>query len=88
MTAVEKRQRENNTIQRENAIYAPLLTVGAAVEVIKDDGSMVPSRVRQAPWQTGAGDWLVSVDGIAGGYAVERVRLLDEVRRDQEDPFN
>ena len=51
---------------------------GTSVIVRKDDGSDFPTKTRSKPWQLGHGDWVVSVEGIAGGYALGRVRLAPE----------
>lgn len=72
------RIKQDRKTQLLNAEYAPLLAVGTPVIVTKDSGDKVESVVRQAPWQTGSGHWIVSIEGIAGGYAVERVKLRPE----------
>lgn len=50
------------------------LPIGTPVIVTKDDGSEFRTYTRSAPWQLGHGAWVVSVDGISGGYDLERIR--------------
>lgn len=57
------------------------IKVGSKVRVTKDDGSIFESTVKYAPWQLGHGQWVIGVNGIAGGYALERV---EEVKMDDE----
>lgn len=49
------------------------LPSGTLVNVHKDNGDTLVTRTRSLPWQLGHGDWVVSVEGISGGYALERV---------------
>jgi hypothetical protein len=46
---------------------------GLDVDVRRDDGSVLQTFTRSVPWQLGHGQWVVKVDGIAGGYDVTRV---------------
>lgn len=48
--------------------------IGQAVTVTKDDGSIVATQTRSAPWKTGNGTWVLLVEGISGYYALARVR--------------
>ena len=59
----------------------PPYTVGAEVEVRRDDGSLFQSTVKYAPWELGfpgSGTWVVGVNGISGGYALDRVQLTGD----------
>lgn len=52
----------------------PALQVGASVEVLLDDGRVVKTTTRSAPWEIGSGDWLVQLVGFVGGYNLGRLR--------------
>lgn len=47
---------------------------GDWVVVTLDDGRETIRRVKYPPWQLGDGSWVIGLDGISGGYALERVR--------------
>lgn len=49
------------------------LCPGDRVLVRTDSGAELTYRVKYRPWQLGAGTWVVGLEGIAGGYALERV---------------
>jgi hypothetical protein len=56
----------------------PALTTlpsGTLVNVRKDNGDVVVTRTRSLPWRLGHGDWVVSLDGISGGYALSRITV-------------
>lgn len=46
---------------------------GSRCTLVKDRGEQVETRTRSVAWQVGAGSPVVMVDGISGGYALERV---------------
>lgn len=50
------------------------LPVGTAVIVRLDDGGLWHTRTRSLPWQLGHGQWVVALEGKAGGYDLTRVR--------------
>lgn len=50
---------------------------GTLVIVRRDSGALLLTRTRSAVWKTCSGDPIVSVHGIAGGYSIERVYVLD-----------
>lgn len=50
---------------------------GTKVYVRKDDGSEVETVTTSRPWQLGHGDWVVKVEGISGGYDLERITLRE-----------
>lgn len=47
--------------------------VGSACTVIKDLGGALETRTRSTAWGLGDGSPVVMVEGISGGYALERV---------------
>lgn len=47
---------------------------GTPVIVTKDDGQQFHTKTRSAPWML-CGTSVIMVEGIAGGYSLERVRL-------------
>jgi hypothetical protein len=50
---------------------------GQWVEVLRDDGRTTHHRVKYAPWRLGHGEWVIGLDGVAGGYLLSRVLRLD-----------
>lgn len=50
------------------------LPVGSAVIVHMDDGSKWHTKTRSLPWQLGHGQWVVMLEGKAGGYSLDRVQ--------------
>lgn len=50
------------------------LQSGTKVKVLLDDGSWWYTTTRSVPWQLGHGQWVVLLEGKAGGYALDRVR--------------
>ena len=50
------------------------MPAGTAVKVLLDDGSWWHTKTRSLPWQLGHGQWVVSLEGKAGGYAFDRIR--------------
>lgn len=55
------------------------LKIGTKVIVLKDDGSIFESTVKYEPWQLGHGQWVVGIEGIRGGYMLERVTEIGPV---------
>ena len=49
--------------------------IGTRVVVTKDDGTKFLTRTRSQPW-IASGTTIVKVDGITGGYDIERIRLV------------
>jgi hypothetical protein len=47
--------------------------VGAAVIVKRDNGRLEYRKTRSAAWNLGHGQPVVMLEGISGGYALERV---------------
>lgn len=47
--------------------------IGTAVIVTRDDGRELTTKTRSEPWEL-CGTPVIMVDGISGGYALERVR--------------
>jgi hypothetical protein len=52
--------------------------VGTDVVIRMDDGKLVHSRVKYAPWQLGHGQWVVGIEGMAGGIRLDRVQRREE----------
>lgn len=50
------------------------LPSGTSVIVIRDDGAEWHTKTRSEPWQLGHGQWVVALEGKAGGYDLSRVR--------------
>lgn len=61
-------------IQRllENREYRRL-RVGDQVIIRDDDGVDTVRTVRAEPWRLGHGQWVVGLEGISGGYSLDRV---------------
>jgi hypothetical protein len=51
-----------------------LKTVGQPVIVLRDNGEEFPTFIKYLPWELGHGEWVVGVEGVAGGYSTLRVR--------------
>lgn len=43
------------------------------VEVLRDDGTTTHHKVKYSPWQLGHGEWVIGLEGMAGGYLLSRV---------------
>jgi hypothetical protein len=52
--------------------------IGTSVNVILDNGKVLHTTTRSKPWALGHGQKVILVEGISGGYALERVFLVDE----------
>ena len=50
-----------------------MIKSGTAVNVLLDDGTIWRTRTRSEPWQLGHRQWVVALEGRAGGYALDRV---------------
>ncbi len=59
----------------------PSTPASTPVVVRMDDGRLLDTITTSAAWQLGHGAWLVCVDGIKGGYSLDRVALRSEVVR-------
>jgi hypothetical protein len=49
--------------------------VGTPVVVRRDDGSKFETTTRSMPWVLGHGATVILVDGISGGYSLDRVSV-------------
>ena len=49
------------------------LPVGTPVNLRRDDGSIFETVTRSIPWKLGGHTWVVMVEGIAGGYLLDRI---------------
>lgn len=47
------------------------------VEVLRDDGRTTHHKVKYSPWPSRHGEWVIGLDGIAGGYLLSRVIRKD-----------
>mgnify|MGYP001809842780 CR=1 FL=1 len=50
--------------------------IGTPVRVHRDNGELLITVTRSMPWQLGHGEWIVSVEGIAGGYLLGCVEVI------------
>ncbi len=51
---------------------------GDKVIYTDDFGKQHETTATSKPWQLGHGDWVIKLDGIRGGYDLERVQLLEK----------
>lgn len=49
---------------------------GTEVVVRKDNGSEVRTRTRSGPWLLGGHTAVIMLEGVSGGYLLERVRRV------------
>ena len=68
-----KGQKTQKALWAECAAFNNLCPVGRAVIVRRDDGTESQSKTRSEAWVMGGHSAVVLVDGIAGGYSIERV---------------
>lgn len=52
--------------------------VGTRVAVRLDSGHTLITTTRSLPWQLGHGQWVVSLQGITGGFDCERIKKDEE----------
>lgn len=52
--------------------------VGTMVDVKRDDGTVLTTRTRSIAWTLGDGTQVVMVNGISGGYRLDRVTATEE----------
>lgn len=57
-------------------LWNRIAPVGTPVEVRRDDGTFMHTLTASKAWALGNGQLVVKLDGLAGGYALERVYLL------------
>ncbi|WP_205522813.1 hypothetical protein [Myxococcus eversor] len=60
--------------------------IGTQVVVTRDNGEEVRTKTRSEPWVLGGHSAVIMVEGISGGYSLERVRL-GPVSGDARDPM-
>lgn len=60
--------------------------VGTPVTVRMDDGSDLRTLTRSEPWLLGHGAAVIKVDGITGGYLLDRVRTRPVAPAADADP--
>lgn len=74
--AFRKRQEQQRQLVIEwNRVHRE----GVAVDVQKDDGTVVRTKTRSAAWLMGEHSAMVLLDGISGGYSLERVTAVEPV---------
>lgn len=57
----------------------PNTEIGTRVLVIRDQGkSPLITKTRSEPWLLGHGQLVVAVDGIRGGYSLDRIWVIPE----------
>lgn len=61
-------------LTQEVAAFNDAVKPGDDVIVIKDDGRRVQTRTRSEAWILGGHTAVVLLEGISGGYLLERVR--------------
>lgn len=76
MSAKKPRRLDPLQIQRMVTDWNRQCPVGSKVLVRKDDRSTVETCTRSEAWEIGGHSALVSVEGISGGYDLERVTFL------------
>jgi hypothetical protein len=71
-------RRRTERLQKQ-AEHAATIKSGAVIDYTDDIGQVHRTRTRSQPWQLGHGAWVVAIDGKAGGYDVDRVKVVAEV---------
>ena len=61
-----------------------MMKSGTEVNVLLDDGNIWRTRTRSEPWQLGHGQWVVALEGRAGGYDLDRVTEVWTEREGQQ----
>lgn len=72
-SSLKREERENQRVIEWNRLNPE----GTSVNVKKDDGSIFPTKTRSVAWLLGRHTAVVLVDGIAGGYMLERVTVRE-----------
>jgi hypothetical protein len=66
--------------RRRIAKPAPAWPIGTPVLVRRDDGTLLETVTRSAPWQMAHGDWVVLVKGITGCYLADRITAKADIQ--------
>lgn len=66
------------TLQKIEADFNAKFPVGTEVDVRRDSGDVKRTRTRSAAWIAGGHSVLVSLEGISGGYDVDRVSAVTD----------
>lgn len=66
--------RKGYDLAKEAEEWNRLYPSGTPVEVTRDNGSILTTKTRSEAWVMGEHSCVVMVDGISGGYLLERVR--------------
>ena len=75
---------ENKIVEEWNKKYK----IGINVEVMKDDGSTIFTKTRSLAWVLGGHTPMILLEGISGGYALERVSPFDETSYEKDHSKN
>lgn len=64
---------------RKKPVTAELIGLqpGDFVIVTMDDGKKILKAVRSRPWMLGHGEWVVKLEGSAGGFMLSRCKKTD-----------
>lgn len=65
---------------RANIKKANEIKDGMEVIVTLDDSTEFRTKTRSDPWELGHGAWVVLLDGIAGGYLLNRVKIVEAIK--------
>lgn len=65
------------TLERQVAEWNQSYPPGTAVVVLLDDGSQRTTKTRSIAWVMGGHTAVVKIEGIAGGYLLDRVRPVE-----------
>lgn len=67
---------ENKIVEERNKNYK----IGIDVEVMKDDGSTIFTKIRSVAWVLGDHTPVILLEGMSGCYALERVSPFDALK--------
>ena len=67
---------KESAVQEWNELYPP----GTKVHLTNDDGEVEETETRSIAWLLGSGHPVVSVNGRAGGYLLERIKPIVEAK--------
>jgi hypothetical protein len=72
--------------ERQASEWNQNVPVGSTVIVKRDSGEIFETKTRSEAWAIPSGMALVSVEGISGGYSLDRVKQSKKRRADVSDP--
>jgi hypothetical protein len=47
--------------------------IGQVIIVKMDNGKLYSKKVKYEPWQLGDGTWVIGLEGVNGGYSLDRI---------------